>query len=152
MRPYSIHDAPGFTFIEILISLAVLSIIATFTVTAFRNIYQDSAERVVAQEVSDAFREARNNTIGAKSDTVYGVRVSTSSVTRFVGGTYTAGSASNTVYMYDAGVRATGTLINTNVVFRRLTGEPNATGTIFVVRADSTSTTTVTLNATGLVE
>jgi prepilin-type N-terminal cleavage/methylation domain-containing protein len=142
----------GFTFVEILVVLAVLLIIGTMSIAGFRAMYQDSGERIVAQEIADALREARNNTIGAKNDTVYGVRVATSSVTRFIGSTYSMGNASNTVYTYDAGVTATGTLVNTSIVFTRLTGAPSATGTIFVRNADGTSTTTITIESTGLVE
>ncbi len=144
----------GFTFVEILIAVSLLVLIGTFSVATFRALYQNSAERIVAQEIADALREARNNTIGSKNNTVYGVHIATSSVTRFVGATYTPGHASNTVYVFDGGATATGTFVTggTSIVFTRLTGVPSATGTILIHNADMTSTTTVTIESTGLIE
>jgi prepilin-type N-terminal cleavage/methylation domain-containing protein len=144
----------GFTFVEILVVLAVLLIIATFSIIAFRSLYEGSGERTAVVEITDALREARNNSISSKNDTVYGVRIASTSVTRFVGNTYSAGNASNTLYMFEAGAMATGTLVNagTDIVFARLTGMPNVTGTVLVVGNDGTSTTTISIEATGLIQ
>lgn len=144
----------GFTFVEILTVLAVLLIISTLSVSAFRSIYLGSGQRTAVLEIADALREARNNSLAAKQDTVYGIRIASSSVTRFVGATYSLGNASNTVYQFEAGARATGTLVNsgTSIVFARLTGKPSATGTVLVTGSDGTSTTTITIGATGLIQ
>ncbi len=160
MKEYGLRKYPcaysltGFTLVEILTVLAVLLIIGTFSVTAFRGIYQGSGERTAALEIADALREARNNSISSKQDTVYGVRVASTSVTRFVGATYNPASASNTLYIFEAGAFATGTIVNagTDIVFARLTGAPSATGTILVAGTDGTSTTTITIGATGLIQ
>ncbi len=144
----------GFTLVEILVAVAILVIITTFSVTAFRNIYLRSAERIAGAEIADALREARTNSIGSKGNAIYGVHISTSTVTRFVGSTYVAGNASNTVYSFDGGALATGTLVTsgTSITFSRLTGTPSATGTIYVVDMDGTSTTTITIESTGLIQ
>jgi prepilin-type N-terminal cleavage/methylation domain-containing protein len=151
---YTIGGQRGFTLVEILVVLTILIIIGVFSYSTFRGIYQASARRIVAEEVADALREARNNTIGSKSDTVYGVRVATSSVTRFSGLLYTPGHASNTVYTFSGGVTATGTIVSqgTNIVFALLTGTPSATGTILIQNGDRTSTTTISIGATGLIQ
>jgi Tfp pilus assembly protein FimT len=144
----------GFTLIEVLASLAVLMIIVLMSQSAFRSVYRNSGERIAVQEIADALREARNNTLSSKNDTVYGVRIASSSVTRFVGSTYSAGNASNTVYAFEAGAFATGTLVtsNTSIVFKRLTGAPSATGSIFVRDIDSMTTATITIEGTGLIQ
>ncbi len=144
----------GFTYIELVIVLAILALIAVLSMATFQSVVRNSAGRVASQEIADALRDARSNTLAAKNDTVYGVRIASTSVTRFVGGTYTSGHASNTVYTYEAGAYATGTLVigPTDIVFARLTGMPNATGSIFVHDMDGTLTATVTLSGTGLVE
>ncbi len=144
----------GFTFIEILVVIAVIAILTAVTLLAFRNVYRDSARRTAIMEIADALRDSRNNTLGAVNDTVYGVRVGTSSVTRFTGNTYTLGAATNEVYQYEAGVTATGTLVTsgTSVVFARLTGIPSATGTILVRDNDLVGSTSVIIQSTGLIE
>lgn len=144
----------GFTFIEVLTVIAIITILAGISTATFRNIHRQSAVRTASLEVADAFRDARSNTLGAQNDTVYGVHVSTSSVTRFVGSTYSQGAATNEEYLFDAGVTATGTLVTSgvDVVFARLSGIPSATGTIIIENDDVTSSTTVTIHGTGLVE
>lgn len=144
----------GFTLIEILVVIAILLIIATFAVSAFRAMLQASGKRIAVVEITDALREARNNALSSKNDAVYGVRVASTSVTRFIGSTFTSGHASNTVYFFEAGAMATGTLVNdgVSIVFARLTGAPSATGTVLVVDSDRSGTTTVTIGATGLIQ
>jgi prepilin-type N-terminal cleavage/methylation domain-containing protein len=144
----------GFTFIEVLVSLAIISIIVATSLTAFRNVYRASGTRIAALEITDALRTARSNTLAGKDASVYGVRVGTSSVTRFVGSIYSAGSASNTIYAFEAGAYATGSLVTsmTDIVFSRLTGLPSATGTILIIDIDKGSTTSIQIESTGLVE
>jgi prepilin-type N-terminal cleavage/methylation domain-containing protein len=144
----------GFTLVEILLTISILAMITAVSLSAFRSVYRSSGARVAAQEVADAFRESRNNTLSSKNDTVYGVYVGTSSVTRFVGDTYTFGNASNTVYTFEAGATATGTLVSNgvSVIFGRLTGVPNATGTILIRDIDDQNTATITVENTGLIQ
>jgi prepilin-type N-terminal cleavage/methylation domain-containing protein len=148
------HCRQGFTLIEIIVVIAIIFIITAFSVTAFRSLYRVSGERVAVQEVADALREAKNKSIASKDDSTYGVHIDTSSVTRFKGDAYVLGHASNTVYTFEAGAFATGTLVETGVdiIFARLTGMPSATGTIYFFDSDSTSSSTVTIGSTGLIE
>jgi prepilin-type N-terminal cleavage/methylation domain-containing protein len=153
-RHVRMNSLTGFTLVEILVVLAVLLIIAAFSITAFRSMYEGSGTRTAVVEITDALREARNNALSSKGDSVYGVRIASTSVTRFPGSTYSAGNASNTTYMFEAGAMATGTLVSagTDIVFARLTGMPSATGTVLVTGSDGTSTTTITIGATGLIQ
>jgi len=148
------HFSKGFTFIEILVVIAIVGIITSISYATFRAVYRTSAVRAAVLSVADSLREARNNTLGAQADSVYGVRVSTSSVTQFRGSTYIAGATTNEVYVFEGGVTATGTLVTngTNIVFAHLSGLPSATGTITVQDSDQTSSTTLTIYGTGLVE
>jgi Tfp pilus assembly protein FimT len=150
----TLRSTRGFTYVEILTVLAIITVMSFMSLSAFRNVYRNGAERVTATEIADALREARNKTLSAHNDMVYGVRVGTSSVTRFVGSTYVEGNASNTVFYYEGGATATGTLVTNavDIVFTRLTGAPSATGTIYVLDMDMLSTTTITLDGTGLVQ
>ncbi len=149
-----IRSERGFTFIEVLTAVAIIALLSTVSIVAFRNLYRASAERTAAIEVVNALRDARTKTLSAEDDTVYGVRIASTSVTRFVGDIYSMGSASNTVYVFEGGASAAGTLVQNGVdiVFERLTGEPTATGTIYIRDIDNKSTTTITLSATGLIQ
>jgi len=142
----------GFTLIEILVVIAILSVIVTISAATFVNMNKSSMLRAARDDVYGALSFARERTLASENDMVYGVHLSTSSVTRFEGDTYTAGSASNVVYSFGTAVSATSTLItqSPNIIFRRLTGTPSATGTIFI--RNGISTTTVQIHGSGLVE
>lgn len=150
MRNTRMHK--GFTMVEIIIVIAILAIIATISVMAFVNMHKASTLRGATSDVYESFTRARELTLASENDTVYGVHLATSSVTRFAGGTYSAGSASNTVFTFGSIVSATGTLVmqNANITFERLTGKPSATGTIYV--RNGLSTSSVTIYGSGLIE
>jgi len=144
----------GFTLLEILIVLAILASILGISLQVLQNLYQDSALKAGASEVYGALVSARSDTLSAQNDMVYGVRISTSTVTRFSGVTYTPGNSTNKVYAFEKGVLATSSLIasGTNIIFERLTGQPSATGTIYIRDIQGAGTTTIVIHASGLIE
>lgn len=148
------YNTRGFTFIELLVVVAILAVFSAVSLYTFRQVFWSAGERVAAQEVVEALRYARAQSVAARGDTTYGVRIATSSVTRFVGTAYNPTHASNTVYFFEAGATATGTLVHgaVDIVFARRTGIPSATGTLFIVDARAQSTSTITIQGTGLVE
>lgn len=144
----------GFTLAEIVVVSAILSIIALVSFSAFKNMHRASALRAGGDEVYQAFTDARAKTLGSEEGTVYGVFIASTSVTRFVGETYSAVSATNRVYSFEAGVTATGTGIvaGTSTRFERLTGEPNVARVVYLRNDDGTATSTITVHASGLIE
>lgn len=146
------RSGSGFTLIEIIIVVAIFSTLATISAATFINMNKSAMLRTARDDVYGALSFAREHTLASENDMVYGVHLSTSSVTRFAGSTYTAGSASNVVYTFGAMVSATSTLItqSPNILFKRLIGTPSATGTIFI--RNGVSTTTVQIHGSGLVE
>lgn len=144
----------GFTLTEILIVIALLVIFGTISMVAFQNFFRASALKVGTQEVLQAFTDARSSTLASENDTVFGVLVSSTSVTRFSGSVFTVGDPSNQTYFFEAGVSATGSLVTsgTDIVFTRLSGEPSATGTIYIRNDTSSATNTVVVHGSGLIE
>ncbi len=113
-----------------------------------------SALRVATQEVYTALIDARNSTLASQDDTVYGVHISTTTVTWFAGGTYNPADPANQTYRFEEEVTATGTLAlaEANIIFERLTGIPSASGTIILENVTKTSSSTVTIHGSGLIE
>lgn len=144
----------GFTISEILVVLAIMGIIATLSVTTFRNMHDAAALRAGGNEIYAALSSAQTKTLASKDETVYGVHVSSTTVTRFRGVSYVAGDAANEVYAFEAGVTATSTLIagGGDILFARLTGTPSVFGTIYVRDMAGAGTTTIIIHGTGLVE
>lgn len=145
----------GFSIIEILVVIGILGIIIAISVLGFENMYRSSALRAGGSELYSALTEAQTKTLASKDGTVYGVHVSSTTVTRFVGPTYTAGAASSTVYTFEGGVTATSTFFTGggNIIFNRLTGTPTIAGTttIHVRNSTGSATTTIYIYGTGLI-
>jgi hypothetical protein len=80
------------------------------------------------------------------------VYVSSTTVTQFQGNTYVAGSSTNLTYTFEAGVAATGTILNTPILFTPLTGYPNTQGTLYIQAPNKSSTSTITIYASGLIK
>ena len=148
------HGQKGFTIAELLIVVFILGVLALISAATFKSLRDAAALRLGVQEVHTAFLDSRNSSISSENNTVYGVHLSSTTVTRFVGDTYTAGASSNIVYTFEGGVMATSTFIENSVdiVFSRLTGEANATGSVTLSNEQHTASTTITINASGLVE
>lgn len=144
----------GFTFIEILVAIAIVAILGAASAATYKNVSESSSLKMAGSEVYTALTSAREKTLGGENDTVYGVHVSTTTITQFVGPTYVAGAATNRVYTFVGGITATSSLITsgTDVVFKRLTGEAQQGGTIYVRNSAGTSTTTIVVHDSGLVE
>ena len=146
------RERSGFTIIEIVVSIAIIGIIAAISTVGLRNWQESAARKVAAQDVYQKLRTAREKTLGSDGDTVYGVRIESTSVTLFSGYAYMAGAPGNIVYDFESGVTATSSLRGRNIVFERLTGRPSATGTVYVRSRDGNATNTVILYGSGLVD
>lgn len=144
----------GFTLIEIVVVFAILGMLMSVSAMALQNMYRDSAMKTSTNAVYRALTDARNRTLASEGDTVYGVMVSTTSVTRFLGSTFSTGAAGNEVFIFEAGVTATSSLISGGIpiVFARLTGEPSAIGSIFIRDSLGNATNTLHIYTSGLVE
>lgn len=142
----------GFTLIEIIVVISIIGIIAGVSSVTFMNMYRTSTLKAGGNEVYSALTSARERTLSSENDTVYGVRIATSSVIRFAGPTYNPSDTQNTIYYFGKDVSATSSLISTgtNVLFRRLTGESSASGTIYIRNGISTST--IVIRTSGLIE
>ena len=146
------HHSNGFTIVELLVVMALLGIIAFISASSFQNMYHASTLRAGGGEVYRALTSAHTQTLASKDDAVYGVHLSTSTVTRFTGGSYVSGAATNRVYVFEGGVTATSSLMSGtgDIVFSRLTGAPSVVGAISV--RNTSGTTTINILASGLIE
>lgn len=144
----------GFTIVEILVVVAIMTILAALMWTGMSN--YASWQRYLSQvsEIRSSILEARSQTLGSVNDAAYGVYVGTDSIEFFSGATPTPGDPANTILPFTSDLRATSTLSNGAwfVTFSRVTGEPSATGTIRINHGSRDASTTLRIYGSGLVE
>jgi prepilin-type N-terminal cleavage/methylation domain-containing protein len=144
----------GFTMIELLVVLVVILIIFMGSITALMNYRKHSALERDAESVASALVEARNLTLASKNAAVYGVHLTSTTTTIFVGPTYSDATTTNSKYELSGNIVLTTDLPGggSDILFTRLTGETNQTGTVTITMVSEISTTTIKVYKTGVVE
>ncbi len=150
---YTHTKEAGFSFVELFIVMGIVAIVATIGAGAIRD-YADAQQLQAAEQtLVNLFRDTRQKTLSAETDTQFGLFIATSSVTRYMGEDYT--TASGTYEQFDlpgVALQATTSAVGDEVRFTRLTGDPSATGTIMIRHLRSDTARTLRISDVGLLE
>jgi len=144
----------GFSALEILIVVGIITIIVWVVGGPLLKFRDHQVLVASGEQVVNALREARAQTLNSKNDRRYGVHIEK---TRFVvfENTWMDGAATNKVTTFDSGVVATTTILiggGRELLFDRLTGNPSQSGTIVLeLKRDSSAQKIVTISPTGTV-
>ncbi len=145
----------GFSILELIVVLAVMAILVAIFLNTFIVFRKNQALAKDSETIALVLNEARNLTLDSKNSSNYGVHITSSKVTFFVGNTYGAGNSGN----MDYALNTTDTIITisltgggSDVAFQRLTGETSQNGTVTISSPGISQTKTVTIYKTGLIE
>jgi len=154
MQRAQMQNNQGFTFVELLVVLALLGFIAVLTVGGImrygaRQIFVSTVAEVTAQ-----IEDAHARSVAMQHDSTYGVFITATSVTRFSGSVYDPLATDSVTVTVPTTMTLTPLLTNgtTTVVFSAVRGEPSATGTLLMVDTRTGASTTLTFFASGLVQ
>lgn len=145
----------GYTLIEIILAVAIGTILLGLTVTAFKSAATSQSVDKSAEIVVSALNEARSSTLSSKEASSYGVHFGTTDVTLFKGPTYVSGVSTNQVRRINQGTTISNITLSgggSDVIFTRLTGGTTQTGTLVVKNTASTTSKTITISGTGNVD
>ncbi len=133
----------GFTLFEVILVVAIVSIVVGFTTSLGINVYNSSVFAGTRSQMADTLVRARANAIVQKNDRSHGIYMSTSSAPHYVlfeGDDYANRAQeadeiinlpSDTYVVFSAGFMNGD---EATVLFSKRTGLPNATGTITLYR------------------
>ncbi len=144
----------GFTLIEVLVSIAIIFILAGISTSVFYQKYRTVTVDKDVTNVISYLDKARNQTIDAVDASSFGISFSSTTVNLFEG-TVSNSSTIKTTYTISPDVTMTYALTGgaSQVYFNRLTGEPSVVGTITLTsKVNNSYTTTIVIRATGLAE
>ncbi|MDO8600989.1 MAG: prepilin-type N-terminal cleavage/methylation domain-containing protein, partial [bacterium] len=122
----------GFTLIETLVAVGILALLAAIVITSLSS-FQRSGELLRAADlIAGVLRDARGRTLASQNDSAYGVHFDAGSVVLFEGTIYDSGAVSNEVTLLPFRIIISEISLGggDEVVFERLSGEANVTGTI----------------------
>lgn len=144
----------GFTTAEILVVIAIAVMLMGVSIAAFSSFRSYFLLRTAVQDVQTAFLDARSRTLASLDDTIHGVHLESKKIVRFEGSTYSSSTPTNVVYLFPDQVTASTTLVGGGfeVMFTRLTGETQASGTIIMTEPRSGASTTIRVTSSGFIE
>lgn len=144
----------GRSVIELLLVIAILSLLVAVVATPFSNFRKTQALENTTNTVISILGEAHARTLAGVGDTNYGVHLATTAATLFAGSTYSSGASTNDVYTFETPVQLGTVSVNgggSDVVFDRLKGTTGDYGTISV-QISGGDTRTISVTATGSIK
>ncbi len=144
----------GFTLIEVVVALALLSIIATLVFTAFTRL---GSHQILEQETSTVrafLEEARMYTVSSREASAHGVLFSSGGVVLFRGDSWSNVEEVLKEHSFDSTVEISTLSLegDSEIVFTRLFGEPSTHGEITLSSTRENTTRVITVLEGGLVE
>lgn len=156
MRYFSNSKKSGFTLVELLIVLSITTLLASIAFVASARILNYNSIEGQAQSIRSHIERARIYTLASKNNSSFGVVFSSSTARVFQGTTFVSASSSDQVMNLDTGnniINITLSNGSNTLYFNKISGEPNATGTITVTSVNnSLDRRTVVIYTTGVVD
>ncbi len=146
MRDIQFQFQRGFSFIEVMLSVAIITALATLAIPVYRTLQIKNDLDIAAQVSVQSVRRAQLQAQSSDGDTSWGLKVASGAITVFKGTSY---AARDTTYdeTYDLPTSITPSGV-TEIVFAKFTGLPNTSGNL-VLTPSSGVATTVVINAKG---
>jgi type II secretory pathway pseudopilin PulG len=144
----------GFTLLEIVLAISILTALAIITIAAFSPFKQGTDLDTTTERVLGVVLEARAKTLSSQNASQHGVHFETSRVVLFVGSTYNASDPTNEELLLPDTIDISAITLNgggDDVIFTRLTGETAEYGTITLeLLSDTSQTKQISITPTGL--
>jgi prepilin-type N-terminal cleavage/methylation domain-containing protein len=138
----------GFTLLEVLLSIACISIIAGIAIPVYQSFQIRNDLSIASTTIAQSLRRAQILSQSSAGDTTSGVKIQSGSIVVFQGTTY-AGRDTSLDESFNLPVSITPTGID-EIIFSKLTGFPSTTGTI-TLTSNINEIKTITINEKGTV-
>jgi len=138
----------GFTLIEILLSVAAITIIAGISIPVYQSFQVRNDLDIATVEIAQSARRAQTLSQAVDGDTSWGIKIQSGSIVVFKGVSYAARDITfDEVFDVPTSITPSGV---SEIVFAKFTGLPQTTGTI-TFTSNANETRTITINAKGVV-
>jgi prepilin-type N-terminal cleavage/methylation domain-containing protein len=138
----------GFTLIEMLLSVAIVSIIAGISVPIYQSFQVRNDLDVATATIAQSLRRSQVLSQAVDGDTSWGVKIQSGNITVFKGTSY---AARDTTFdeVFDVPTSLTPSGVS-EIVFAKFTGLPTSTGTI-TLTSSANEVRNVVVNSKGMV-
>lgn len=140
-------NSAGFTLLELLLSVALISALAGLSLPVYRTLLSKNDLDIAAVSIAQSLRRAQALSQSVDGDTTWGVKTQSGSIVIFKGASYAARDTTyDEIFDVPTSIGFGGT---SEIVFTKLTGLPQSTGTINL--SSESDTKPVTINEKGMV-
>ncbi|OGY44746.1 MAG: hypothetical protein A3B89_01420 [Candidatus Buchananbacteria bacterium RIFCSPHIGHO2_02_FULL_40_13] len=143
----SFNKITGFTLLEMLLSIAVIAIIAGIGVPVYQSFQVRNDLDLAVNTVAQSLRRAQLLSQAVEGDMTWGVYVGNNKITIFKGASYFSRDIGfDEVFDLAKTITPSG---NQEIIFNKFTGWPQSSGTLILTTINDSKT--ITINAKGLV-
>lgn len=145
---YGEQKKAGFTLIEVMLSIAILSLIAGASIPLYQAFQNRNELDATATAFAHNLRRARTLSQAIEGDSSWGVHIQTGTITVFKGNSYVTRDAT-----FDETSTISSSLAISGAqeyVFSKLSGQPQPVGSL-VLTSTNNETRTITINEKGMV-
>ena len=148
-KPEPVEKSNGFTLMEVLLSLAIIALLAGMSVPIYQSFQIRNDLNTTAGTVAQVWRRAGFLASASDDDSNWGVYINDNHIVLFKGQSF-AGRDDNFSEIYDlpGGIKPTGL---TELVFEKFTGRPTDTGSL-TLTGRTGETRVIEINELGTVE
>ena len=133
------NSLKGFTLLEVLLSLAILALLAGLSAPVYLNLQSRNDLAVATTTLAQTLRRAQTLAMAVASDSTWGVKVQTGNFTLFKGLGYSARDPSfDEIFDLPSNLISSGP---SEIIFSKFTGEPQTTGNITLTNVNNENRT-----------
>jgi len=140
----------GFTLVEIMIAITIVTIISAIGVSHFSNNQNQTTLKSEVNSLIFRLEEAKTNAMSGKNGEDQGVKINDNSYVLFSGDTYDTDDSDNVEYEISNLTELSST--DDTIVFERITGEISSETTVTVsLKKDPSQNTDIIIETKGLI-
>ncbi len=138
----------GFTILEVLLSIATITIIAGIIIPVYESFQVRNDLDIAAVEIAQSLRRSQALSQAVDGDISWGIKIQSGSIVVFKGASYATRDATfDELFDMPTSITPSGV---SEVVFAKFTGLPQTTGTI-TLTSNANETRNIIINAKGMV-
>ena len=147
--PLLAKSGAGFTLVEVLLSIAAIAIISGISMPLYLSFQVKDDLDIAVVTLVASLRRSQTHSQASEGDTSWGVKIQSGDITLFKGASYSVRDTSyDEIFDVSSAIGFSGI---DEIVFDKLSGEPDVIGTI-TLTSTTNQTATVTLNGKGMVD
>ncbi len=146
----------GISIIEIIIILAIISILLGIVIINLTSFREEQALNVAINESISYINDARSKTLSSKDFSQYGIHFEQTKITLFKGTSYSPSDQNNIDYIFSSLLEISNISLNgggNEVIFQKITGKTDQFGPIiYRVKNNPSKLKTITIKSTGIID